>query len=119
MEVLAIDPAFQWVVVLNEKGETLAHVYSDEFTARKKVGKGTEERLGAVDTVLLKAASQAEKWYGSMNFILLAYRKTKVMLMHSKRRGVYLAARIPASAAAERLYLKVKPVLDKSKTPGS
>jgi hypothetical protein len=117
-EVLAVDPAFQWVVVLNEEGETLAHVYSEKFTARMRLGRQTKERLGAVDTVFLEAASQAEKWYGRMDFILLAYRKAKVMLMYSKRHGVYLAARIPRSAVAEHLDLKLKRAFNRSKKFG-
>lgn len=110
-EILAVDPAFLWVVILNEKGETLSHVYSEKYTVRMRLGKQTKERLGAVDTVFLEAASQAERWYGKMDFILLAYGKAKVMLMYSKRQGVYLAARISRSAMAEHLYAKVRPVL--------
>ncbi len=117
-EILAVDPAFLWVVILNEKGETLAHVYSEKYTARIRLGKQTRERLGALDTVFLEATSQAEKWYGKMDFILLAYGKAKVMLTYSKRHGVYLAAKIPRSAMAEHLYPKVKPVLSRSKKFG-
>ena len=114
-EILGADPAILWVVVLNEKGDTLAHVYSDRYTLRMKLGKQTRERLGALDTVFLQAGSQAEKWYGRMDFILLAYRNAKVMLMHSRKHGVYLAAKIPRSAMAEHLYPKVKAALSKSR----
>jgi hypothetical protein len=113
-EILATDSAFMWVVVLNEKGETLAHVHSEKRTNPKvKLGKQAKDRLGALDAVLLAGATQAEKWYGKEDFILLAYRRAKVMLMPSKKHGVYLAARIPSSAMAEHLYAEVKSVLGK------
>ncbi len=111
-KVLGSDPTLLWVVILNEKGETLAHVYSDSNATKVKLGKKTKERLGALDTIFLEASTRAEKWYGSMDFILLAYRKAKIMLMFSKKRGVYLATKIPRSAMAEHLYPKVRHVLD-------
>ncbi|MBI3840689.1 MAG: hypothetical protein HY297_01835 [Thaumarchaeota archaeon] len=110
-KILERDPAFQWVVVLDAHGDTIAHVYSESYKDRIKVAKQTQERLGAVDTVFLAAAAGAEKWYGKMEFILLAYNKAKVMLMYSEKHDAYFAAKIPRSSMAEHLYPKVCSIL--------
>ncbi len=109
--ILNRDAALQWVTVLNGKGDTLAHVYSESYTKRVRMAQQTRERLGVVDTVFLGAATKAERWYGKMEFILLAYRKAKVMLIFSERYGLYFAVKIPRSAMAEHLYPKVRPIL--------
>lgn len=109
-KVLAADPTFLWVVVVNDKGETLAQVYSKHI-AKTTLRKQTKERLGTLDTVLLEAFSRAEKWYGRIGFLLLAYKNANVMLMYSRRHGVYLVAKVARSGNAEYLYAKVKPLL--------
>ncbi len=114
-EVLAADPSFLWVVVLNQKGETLSHAFSEKYEARVRIENQTRERLGVLDTVFLEATAQAERWYGKIDFILLAYKRAKIMLMYSKKHEVYLAARIPRSAMAEHLYPKVEHMLNKRK----
>jgi len=110
-EIRAADPAFLWLVILNDKGETLARVSSEKYTARMRIRKQTQERLGTIDTVFLGATAQAERWYGRRDFILLAYRRAKVMLMFSEKHGVYLAAKIPRSAMTEHPYPKVRHIL--------
>ncbi|QQG48091.1 MAG: hypothetical protein HY247_04845 [archaeon] len=111
--VLKADGAFQWVVVLSSRGETLAHEYSEGYAERIPVAKDTRERLGVVDAVFLEAAMNAEKWYGKMEFILLAYRKAKVMLTYVQESEAYIAVKIPRSAMAEHLFPKLKSALGK------
>jgi len=115
--VLSRDPAFQWVTVLDGKGDTLAHAYAESYTKRVKISQQTKERLGVVDTVFLGAATKAEKWYGKMDFILLAYKRAKVMLIFSEGYGLYFAVKIPRFAMAEHLYPKIKPILAGAKKP--
>ena len=110
-KIIALDPAFHWVVLLDEAGGVLAQVYSESYTERTPVSKATQERLGAVDAVFLSAAAKAEKWYGQMEFILLAYRDAKVMLVYGKRDKLYLVAKVPRSTLAEHLFAKVSSVL--------
>ncbi|MBI3859702.1 MAG: hypothetical protein HY296_05620 [Thaumarchaeota archaeon] len=109
--VMESDDAFAWVMVLDERGEALAHVYSQYKGGGVKIREKTKERLGALDAIFLQSFSQAEKWYGAMEFILLAYGRTKILLMYSKRRKIYLAAKISRSAMAELLFRKVRALL--------
>ncbi len=110
-----MDPAFQWVVVLDGRGQTLVTVYSERYTKRRKLEEQTKERLGALDTVFLEATAQAEKWYGKTNFILIAYKKAKILLTYSGVHDVYLAVRVSPSALAEHLFPKVELALKRSK----
>ena len=49
-----------------------------------------------------------------MDFILLSYQETKMMLMYNKKHELHFATKIALSANAEDLYLKVKPVLSRA-----
>ena len=100
------------VLVLSKTGEELAHVYSRNYPSKARLRRSTEERYGFIDTLFLETFVQEEKSYGPMSFILVVFETTKVMLMQSRKEGVYLAARIPRAANAEYLFTKVKPVLD-------
>ena len=99
------------MLVLSKTGEELAHVYSRNHPPKARLEKETEGKYGLIDTLFLETFAQEEKSYGKMNFILLVFETTKVMLMQSKKEGVYLAARIPRAANAEYLFTKVKPIL--------
>ncbi|MDA4132212.1 MAG: hypothetical protein OK454_03690 [Thaumarchaeota archaeon] len=113
-KILAVDPAFLWVVVLNAKGEALARVYSEKYVSRDRLREQTKAKFGILDAIFLGAASQAEEWYGKMDFILLSYQETKMMLMYNKKHELHFATKIALSANAEDLYLKVKPVLSRA-----
>jgi len=111
-EILEVDPSFLRVLVLSKTGGELAHVYSRDYPSKSRLGKKTEEKYGLIDTLFLETFAQEEKSYGKMNFILVVFETSKVMLMQSKKEGVYLAARIPRAANAEYLFTKAKPILD-------
>ena len=100
------------VLVLDKAGREIAHVYSQSYPPKARLGKEAEEKYGLIDTLFLETFAQEEKSYGTMNFILVVFETTKVMLMRSRKEGVYLAARIPRAANAEYLFAKVKPILD-------
>jgi hypothetical protein len=109
--VLAADPIILRVLVLDKMGNELAHVYSEAYPPKARLGKETEEAYGRIDTLFMEAFSQAEKSNGKMNFILIAYETTKVMLMPSRKNDVFLAVRIPRSANVEYLSNKVKQII--------
>jgi hypothetical protein len=118
-EVLAADRSFLRVLVLDKTGGELAHVYSRNYPPKARLGKETEEKYGFIDILFLETFAQEEKSYGKMNFILLVFETAKVMLMQSRKEGVYLAARIPRAANAEYLFTKVKPILNAGSRLGS
>lgn len=110
-EVLSADPAILRVLVLDKQGDVLARVYSEEYPQKARLGKDAEEKVARLDILTIQMFQQVESIHGSIDFILLAYKGAKVMLMHSKKHGVFLAARILRSANAEYLHAKVEPIL--------
>lgn len=100
------------MLVVDKSGAELAHVYSEAYPEKARLGKQAEEKVARLDALAIGMFQQKESLYGPMRFILLAYEETKVMLMHSKKHEVYLAARILRSANAEYLHTKIEPILD-------
>jgi len=114
-KILSADAAILRVLIIDEEGKELAHVYSKELPKRARLGKKAEEMVAGRDVLALGMFQQEEEsLYGSMDFILLAYKKTKVMLMYSKKHRVYLAARILRSGNVEYLHTKIEQVLKQS-----
>ena len=111
-KLLASDQAILRVLVLGKTGEELAHVYSKAYPKRDRLGTETEKKFGELDTVTLAMFKQAESRYGTADFILLAFKNAKVMLMRSEKQGFYLAVRILRSANAEYLHTKLEPILN-------
>lgn len=110
--ILESHPDIAWVTVLDENGETLFHGQGRGHPPMAKIGKETRARLGFIDAVFLKAFTQGEKWYGKMDFVVLAFRTTKVMLMRDRRRNLYLAMRMPRSGNATYLHHRIEAVLN-------
>jgi hypothetical protein len=99
------------VLIIDKQGGELAHLYSNKYLEKARLGIETEAKVARLDSVALGMFQQQEKYYGSMDFILLAYKEAKVMLMYSKKHGVFLAARILRSANAEYLHTRIEPIL--------
>ena len=113
-KILSADPAILRVFIIDEKGKELTHVYSKELPKKARLGKKAEEMVAGRDVLALGMFQQEESFYGSMDFILIAYKGTKVMLMYSKKHRVYLAARILRSGNVEYLHTKIEQVLKQS-----
>jgi len=113
-KLLAADPAILRVLILDKKGEALAHVYSETYPKKARLGSETEQKLGAKDMLTFAMFEQAEGNYGTIDFILLAFKDAKVMLMRNEKQGFNVAARILRSANAEYLHTKLDPILNKS-----
>ena len=109
---MAADPIILRVLILDKMGNELAHVYSEAYPPKARLGKETEEEYGRIDTLFIEAFSQEEKSYGKMDFILIAYETTKVMLMPSRKNDAFVAVRIPRSANVEYLSNKVKQIIE-------
>jgi hypothetical protein len=110
-KILAVDPAILRVFVLDQQGGELAHVYSETYPEKERVDAEAETKFARLDSISLGMFQQQEKFYGAMDFILLAYKEAKLMLMYSEKHGVHLAARIICSANAEYLHTKVRAIL--------
>jgi hypothetical protein len=112
--VLAADPTILRVLVLSATGEELAHVYSETYSEKARLGGEVETRFGEIDSLTIAMFAQAEKNYGTMEFILLAFKEAKVMLLRNGKLGVYLALRIRRSADAEYLRTILEPIFNGS-----
>jgi|GEM_PF-819983 len=110
-KLLATDPTILRVLVLDKQGQEIAHVYSEAYPEKARLGTEAEKKFGNIDTLTLQMFEQAEKKYGTMNFILLAFRDAKVILIQNKKHGFYLALRILRSANAEYLCSKLEPII--------
>ena len=111
-DILESDTAFLWVTIFNTKGVILAQEFAKGYVERFKVEKETRDRLVALDAIFLEAFSQAEKWYGRTDFLLLAYERSKIMLMYNRKRKLHIAAKIPRSAMAECLFPMSESILN-------
>ena len=110
-EVLDLDPALLWVMVFTTSGEIEAAVYSKQG-ARPGVEEDTRKRLAILDTLFLEAYSQAEKWYGKTDYLLLAYAEAKIMLLRRRDGSSMLAAKLNRSALAEYLVPKIEKIFN-------
>ncbi len=113
-KLLATDPTILRVLVLDELGQEITHVYSGKYPEKARLGTEAEKRFGTIDTITLQMFEQAEKKYGTMDFILLAFKDAKVMLIQDKKHGLYLALRILRSANAEYLRIKLEPIISRT-----
>ncbi len=112
-KVLKSDPSIEWVTVMSDKGEWLAQVRSGNYLPGPDVPKDAIARLGALDSVVLAAFSQAEGWYGKMDYVLLAHDWAQIVLMRDGTRRLIIAAKTQRSQNAEYLFAKVKSALRK------
>jgi len=110
-KVLGCDASIEWVSVINKKGEKLAHAKSRLFPPGPVVPDKTIGRLAALDSVTLAAFSQAEKWYGGMDYILLAHEKAQIILVRGIPGGLIIAAKTRRSDSAEYIFAKMKAAL--------
>jgi hypothetical protein len=115
-KVLACDGSIEWVTVISKKGEKLAHVRSRLYPPGPVVSDNTIARLAALDSVALPAFGQAEKWYGRMDYVLLAHEKGQIILTRGRSGGLIIAAKTQRSQNAEYIFAKVKSALAESST---
>ena len=114
-KVLKSDASLEWVTVMNDKGKTLSHIQSPNFLPGPRVDSETIERLGTIDSVMLGAFSQAEAWYGRMDYALLAHEFALIILIRDGTRRLLYALKAQRSQDAEYLFGKVKAALRTSK----
>jgi hypothetical protein len=110
-KILAADPAILRVLVLDAEGNRLAHVYSERYPEKKRLAERAEKRLAQIDSLTVSMFAQAEKSYGPLSFVLIAFKEAKVMLMRNMKLGVYVALRLPRSANAEYLHTILEPII--------
>lgn len=110
-KVMKCDASLEWVTVMNEKGKTLSHIQSPNFLPGPKVDAETIERLGTLDSVMLGAFSQAEAWYGNMDYALLAHEFALIILVRDGTRKLLYAVKAQRSQNAEYLFGKVRAAL--------
>ncbi len=110
-KILAADPAILRVLVIDEQGGEVAHVDSEAYGKKDRLGMEEEKKVARLDSLAIGMFQQEEKVYGAMDFILLAFKESKVMLTYSQKHGVYLALRILRSANAEYLHTKIRPIV--------
>lgn len=112
-KVLKCDPSLEWVTVMNDKGEWQAQVRSGNYLPGPNISNDVIERLGALDSVTLGAFSQAEKWYGKMDYVLVAHDLAQIILIHDETRKLIFAAKTQRSQNAEYLFGKLRSALGK------
>ena len=113
-KVFACDSSVEWVTVVSKKGEKLAYARSRKCPPDPVIPKGTLGRLAALDSVALAAFGQAEKWYGRMDYILLAHERGQIILVRGSG-GLIIAAKTRRSQNAEYLFARLRTALAVSK----
>ena len=110
-KVLACEASIEWVSVINKKGEKLAHAKSRLYPPGPVIPDKTIGRLAALDTVTLAAFSQAEKWYGGMDYILLAHERAQIILVRGVTGGLIIATKTRRSQNAEYIFAEIRAAL--------